>query len=284
MFNAKELLNSPRFHGFRRDLSDVLRQCKGGKHGICLLDRFSPDPHIHLMNLLRVVINEVLHQGIQNAWKKWPDFRSRKGAGLNPAFPRTSFSASTAAFVDFSSQSRRRRVRIKDSRASADTVARSGKQWFERFSNNVPDNNRSAPSHLDPNDKHVHVVAAIIERDGRFLVCRRNPEKRHGGLWEFPGGKIEAGETHLDAIKRELAEELCVAVTDFREIVLSVPDPNSAFVIDFARASILGEPLALEHTEIRWVEANDLVLLDLAPSDRMFVREIIRPEAGSGSA
>src|SRR5258708_6415849 len=54
----------------------------------------------------------------------------------------------------------------------------------------------------------IHVVAAIIERDGRFLLCRRNPLKRHGGLWEFPGGKLESGENHCDAAKRELYEEL----------------------------------------------------------------------------
>ena len=50
-------------------------------------------------------------------------------------------------------------------------------------------------------------MAAVIERDGKLLVCRRPGHKRHGGLWEFPGGKLEPGETIVDAARRELDEE-----------------------------------------------------------------------------
>lgn len=54
----------------------------------------------------------------------------------------------------------------------------------------------------------------MIRRDGRYLVCRRPAQKRHGGLWEFPGGKIDDGESLLDAARRELAEELSINVIE----------------------------------------------------------------------
>ena len=56
----------------------------------------------------------------------------------------------------------------------------------------------------------LEVVAALMERDGRFLACRRAPEKARGGMWEFPGGKVEPGETRGQALARELCEELGV--------------------------------------------------------------------------
>jgi len=128
----------------------------------------------------------------------------------------------------------------------------------------------------DPTDKNrISVVAAIIERDGRFLLGRRNPLKRHGGLWEFPGGKLEDGETHFEAARRELSEELGVALSDFQGIVFSLHDPDSDFVIDFVRASVSGEPTALEHTEIRWVSVDEIAFLELAPSDRVIARNIV---------
>ena len=56
----------------------------------------------------------------------------------------------------------------------------------------------------------MRVLATVIRRDGRLLVCQRPSHKRHGGLWEFPGGKVEPGESDLAASRRELAEELGV--------------------------------------------------------------------------
>jgi 8-oxo-dGTP pyrophosphatase MutT (NUDIX family) len=58
------------------------------------------------------------------------------------------------------------------------------------------------------------VLAAVIRRQDRYLVCRRPAHKRHGGLWEFPGGKLEPGETLLEAARRELREELGAEVSD----------------------------------------------------------------------
>jgi 8-oxo-dGTP diphosphatase len=119
--------------------------------------------------------------------------------------------------------------------------------------------------------KLTPVIAAVIEQNGKYLVCQRPALKRHGGLWEFPGGKIELSETRLDAARRELAEELGVSVLSIGLPTFSVTDPGSEFVIEFVPAVIDGDPKCIEHTDQRWVSLPDLPSLDLAPSDRRFV-------------
>jgi len=71
------------------------------------------------------------------------------------------------------------------------------------------------------------VLAAVVQREDRFLICQRPAHKRHGGLWEFPGGKLEPGETHEHAARRELAEELDVAVRTVGRMLFSIADPGS---------------------------------------------------------
>jgi 8-oxo-dGTP diphosphatase len=117
----------------------------------------------------------------------------------------------------------------------------------------------------------VPVLAAVISRDGSWLLCRRPAHKRHGGCWEFPGGKLEPGETHLDAARRELREELGVEVTAVGGVLFRARDPGSAFVIEFTAVAIRGEPAAIEHSEIRWVAPAEAAMLQLAPADRAFV-------------
>src|SRR5678815_488315 len=98
----------------------------------------------------------------------------------------------------------------------------------------------------------VRVVAAVVERDGRLLLCRRPAGKRHAGLWEFPGGKLLPGEPVAEAARRELAEELGVGVLAVGERLLTLPDPGSVFVVEFYPVKIAGEPEALEHEELGW--------------------------------
>ena len=115
------------------------------------------------------------------------------------------------------------------------------------------------------------VLAAVIQRDGRYLVCQRPAHKRHGGLWEFPGGKLEPGESLLHAAKRELTEELGVTALAVSESIFSIADPGSPFVIEFVPTLIDGDPTCLEHAELRWAALGELPELPLAPSDRKFV-------------
>lgn len=124
-------------------------------------------------------------------------------------------------------------------------------------------------------DEAVTVVAAVIARDGKLLVCQRPLGKRHEGLWEFPGGKLEVGESMEDGARRELREELGVELEQLGRTVLEVADPGSPFVISFAEASVTGVPECREHLALRWETVSDLELLALAPSDRRFVQHLL---------
>lgn len=117
-----------------------------------------------------------------------------------------------------------------------------------------------------------HVIAAVIQREGRYLLCRRPAHKRHGLLWEFPGGKLEKGESYRDAARRELKEELNLDLLDLGETLFSVGDPGSPFVIDFIAATVAGTPELIEHCEMLWLPLAELSELSLAPSDARFVR------------
>jgi mutator protein MutT len=111
----------------------------------------------------------------------------------------------------------------------------------------------------------------VIRRGDRVLLCKRPSHKRHGGLWEFPGGKLEPGESLLDAARRELSEELGLQVTAVRETLFFCRDPGSAFVIEFVDVDVEGEPMAIEHEIVRWVTGEDMLGLNLAPADAAFV-------------
>ena len=121
----------------------------------------------------------------------------------------------------------------------------------------------------------VRVVAAVIARGDRFLVCKRPVHKRHGGLWEFPGGKYEPGESDFDAVQRELWEELGVRSSSNEKPLFEIQDDASQFLIAFLSAQIEGEPQCLEHSELGWFTVTQLAQLSLAPSDRKFVEFIL---------
>jgi len=121
-------------------------------------------------------------------------------------------------------------------------------------------------------DEHtrVQVVAAVLTRDGRYLVCRRPDDKRHGGLWEFPGGKVDQGETRADAVRRELAEELELEATEVGALLFTSSDHGSPFVIEFVEARAVGEPVLHEHSDAGWYGPDQLLELPLAPADARF--------------
>ena len=117
----------------------------------------------------------------------------------------------------------------------------------------------------------VRVIAAVIARDDKLLVCQRPPHKRHGGLWEFPGGKLKPGEDDEGAARRELAEELSLHVESVGEADLEILDTGSSFLIAFVPVEASGTPVCHEHTAITWGTPSELALLPLAPSDRRYV-------------
>jgi mutator protein MutT len=119
----------------------------------------------------------------------------------------------------------------------------------------------------------VPVVASVIHKEDRVLVAKRPKHKRHGGLWEFPGGKMLEGESVLDAVSRELLEELNVATVSVGDILFASQD--EAFLIQFVVAQIDGEPESIEHSEIRWVTMDEVKKLHLAPTDKKFVLEYL---------
>jgi mutator protein MutT len=117
----------------------------------------------------------------------------------------------------------------------------------------------------------VRVVAAVISDGERLLVCQRPLHKRHGGLWEFPGGKCEPGETDAAAAKRELREELGVEVVEVRAPEFTILDPGSQFEIAFVPVNVVGAPVCHEHIALRWGRPEELAELPLAPSDNQFI-------------
>ena len=123
--------------------------------------------------------------------------------------------------------------------------------------------------------KLIRVVAAVIRRGDHLLVCKRPLHKRHGGLWEFPGGKCKTGETDYAAIARELLEELDVKVSAVGRELFSINDPNSPFLIVFIEAWIKGEPTCKEHSALAWYSENELDGVSLAPSDKRFVDALL---------
>ncbi|MEV5001503.1 (deoxy)nucleoside triphosphate pyrophosphohydrolase [Nocardioides sp. LML1-1-1.1] len=120
-----------------------------------------------------------------------------------------------------------------------------------------------------PSRPQLEVVGAVIVRDARVLCAQRGPDGSLAGRWEFPGGKVEDGESAPDALAREIDEELRCTV--------DVGDPIATTRYDDGRVVVVlttywctltsGEPQRTEHAELRWVVPEELGDLDWAPAD-----------------
>ena len=117
----------------------------------------------------------------------------------------------------------------------------------------------------------VRVIAAVISQGEKLLVCQRPLTKRHGGLWEFPGGKRQPGESDAQAAARELREELGVDVEEVGKELFAAHDDGAPYLIAFLPVTIAGQPACREHMALRWELPKDIAQLPLAPSDRRFV-------------
>mgnify|MGYP006299321405 CR=1 FL=1 len=121
----------------------------------------------------------------------------------------------------------------------------------------------------------IRVIAAVVVQDDEYLLAKRPYNKRHGGLWEFPGGKIDDGESDLVAVNRELKEELNIAATRIGRKFWQSQDPGSDFLIEFHEVIIDGTPEALEHEDLKWIPIHDFHGFQLAPTDARFVNDYL---------
>jgi 8-oxo-dGTP diphosphatase len=127
----------------------------------------------------------------------------------------------------------------------------------------------------------VIVVAAVIEREGRLLIGQRKNDDRHPLKWEFPGGKVEKGETPRQALARELSEELEIRAKIGREIVRyehRYANKPPIILIFHAVNEWEGEPASAAFEQIRWEERQRLPSYDFLDGDIDFVRRLSRNE------
>jgi 8-oxo-dGTP diphosphatase len=145
-----------------------------------------------------------------------------------------------------------------------------------------------------PDDAHVHilpslladaqavivVVAAVIEENGAFLVTRRQKGVHLEGLWEFPGGKIDPGETHAAALAREIREELDADVV-VGDLVFDVTHEydDRTVALYFYQCALKGTPRPLLGQQMRWVPRADLGTLGFPPADEELIRLLTEPHA-----
>ncbi len=139
--------------------------------------------------------------------------------------------------------------------------------------------------------KQVHVVAGVLrDARGRVLLARRTEGRDLAGLWEFPGGKVEPGESPEDALVRELREELGVE-TEVGAPVACVPleSPGRRLLLDVREVAFSGLPRGLEGQALAWVPLRKLSDYPMPPADLPVVAELLRrasplPAAGNGNA
>ena len=120
----------------------------------------------------------------------------------------------------------------------------------------------------------IQVVAAIIEREGRILIGQRQPKQSHPLQWEFPGGKVEPGESPEQALTRELEEELAIRGARGEEILrydYEYPGKPAITLIFFRVASYEGELQNLIYREMRWEPRAGLAAFDFVAGDRQFL-------------
>jgi 8-oxo-dGTP diphosphatase len=124
----------------------------------------------------------------------------------------------------------------------------------------------------------IVVTAAIVEDHGRFFVTRRLKGTHLEGLWEFPGGKIEAGESLADGLRRELKEELGTDVEIGDEIFAVTHDyPDRSVELHFLSCTFLNAPVALLGQDMRWLAREELSALEFPPADEELIRFLTSP-------
>jgi mutator protein MutT len=128
----------------------------------------------------------------------------------------------------------------------------------------------------------ITVVAAVVEENDAFLVTRRPQGVHLSGLWEFPGGKIDPGESHADALGREMREELDAGV-DVLDLVFTTTHayPERTVALYFYRCVLKGRPRPLLGQEMQWIKRSELATLGFPPADEELIRKLQLPTSDS---
>ena len=123
----------------------------------------------------------------------------------------------------------------------------------------------------------TEVVAALIWRGEKFMICQRPAHKSRGLLWEFVGGKVEAGETKEEALVRECQEELAIQLSVgevFMDVTHQYPDLTVHLTL-FHATIAEGEPQKLEHNDIKWIAPQEIPNYEFCPADKEILDKII---------
>ena len=122
------------------------------------------------------------------------------------------------------------------------------------------------------------VVAALIWKEGRFLACQRPAHKARALLWEFVGGKVEAGESREVALVRECMEELGVTVKPqdvFMEVIHEYPDITVRLIL-YNAVIVEGSIQLLEHNDAHWITPNEIPQYSFCPADKEILERLMQ--------
>ena len=124
--------------------------------------------------------------------------------------------------------------------------------------------------------KRLQVTCGVIEKDGRFLIVQRGHSSRYALKWEFPGGKIEVGETLKECMKRELKEELDIDVEVFERLDTVVREYKELTIelIPFRCQVIKGEITLLEHLDMAWIDIEQPIEQELCGGDYIIAEQL----------
>ena len=131
--------------------------------------------------------------------------------------------------------------------------------------------------------KAIEVVAGLIVRDGRVLICQRSTASKFPLKWEFPGGKVETGENYLEALRRELREELDIEVEESRELAHHLHHYQEMPPVELRFYQVTkyrGEVKNLIFQQVVWAQIRNLEQFDFLEGDLPLIRTLTGPNSG----
>ena len=131
---------------------------------------------------------------------------------------------------------------------------------------------------METSNKIIHAAAAVIQRGDKFLITKRMETSPMGHCWEFPGGKIEAGETVEECVVRECQEEIDVTVTPLRRLSLVEYDyPHGHIHLHFVLCDLpVGEPKTIQCREAKWIVPQEFKDYEFPPADIGVIEDLLK--------